>query len=444
LPSRDGKSICAVEANNGIKKSVSVTKQKLKTTGCKVAFTPAMEHFPDVNLGDLQSYMRLRLINLAVSMRKMDIYFNGAQLDNKYRLSAGDDQISLFSDNSLLMIASAQEFTQHTYVNGLFCRHGGSIPDAIASQIVIPLREMISKKHKIDMLPSQIKQHLKVGSWSTGFPNLQFDSQTKDRVTNPTGECLAFLNFDWKKLATQIMKTPSLIDPMIQSALYKKELADRLELARAQKAKKKVRIASHIECTGDKNRTLFLFEGESAANAFLEVRDPKKHGAYALRGKVLNTHGMKWVDIVKNRELSDLMEIIGLKPDKPATMLNYDRILITTDADLDGADITCLLVNFFSRWPELFDGIISRVKSPLWIGTSKTERIYCYSNAEYMKSQKRGIEWNYMKGLGRLEVEDYRTMIETPVIDKISYKGVESLTIAFGDSAQARKDWMQS
>ena len=190
----------------------------------------------------------------------------------------------------------------------------------------------------------------------------------------------------------------------------------------------------------------------SASSMGLSVRDPKYHGFYSLRGKVLNTHDMSAYDILKNKELSELVAIIGLDLTNPRlideegnSILNYGRIAVLTDADQDGASIFCLLLMFFSRWTELFsEGRLCRVNTPLYIARKKGKPDqYFYTSEEYEKADLKGWTVDYMKGLGSLEKNDYkRAVITEPFMTTITLDDMEKLNMSFGNNADKRKEWM--
>ena len=128
--------------------------------------------------------------------------------------------------------------------------------------------------------------------------------------------------------------------------------------------------------------------------------------------------------------------------------LNYGEIKIFTDADPDGYDIACLLLQFFSRWPDLFlQGRLKKLNTPLYVARKKgQETKYFYTAIDYEKEKSKLLSWDieYMKGLGSLIEEDYKMAINVPnntdfVYDRNSRK---SLDIAFGNSAEARKQWL--
>lgn len=130
------------------------------------------------------------------------------------------------------------------------------------------------------------------------------------------------------------------------------------------------------------------------------------------------------------------------------SILNYGEIKIMTDADPDGFDISCLLLQFFSRWPDLFlQGRLKRLNTPLFVARKKGETTrYFYSAIEYEKEKAKLAKWDieYMKGLGSLIEEDYKLAINVPNDTDFVYdrNSRESLNIAFGNSAEARKEWL--
>lgn len=128
--------------------------------------------------------------------------------------------------------------------------------------------------------------------------------------------------------------------------------------------------------------------------------------------------------------------------------LNYGEIKIFTDADPDGYDIACLLLQFFSRWPDLFlQGRIKKLNTPLYVARKKGQDTkYFYSAIDYEKEKSKLLSWSveYMKGLGSLIEEDYKLAINSPNNTDFVYdrNSRESLNTAFGNSAEARKQWL--
>lgn len=432
-----------------------------KENGTSVSFIPELSRFNLMDLtDDHRTYIKDRLSNLAVCYPGITFKFNDEtiQFRNLKTLASnfGEETVSLQTDNATYIFASSgldEEFRHLSYVNGINIKNGGSHVDYIIELVINSLRPLIKKKWKIEVLPNQVKQHLLLASWITKFPNLKFDSQTKERITNSRAEVIAALDAFEKEadvIARKIVNTDSIITPMIEAILHKKELADAYAAKAAMKKVKKKRIVNHLAASSNKpeEKELYLAEGLSAIGGLLEVRNPVTQGGYALRGKVMNTYGMKNVDIVKNKELSEVLSVLGLELDsEDISELTYGKIIGLTDQDTDGNAIFCLLLQFFSRWPKLFsEGKIGRVISPLYIAKKKADVRWYYTKEEFEaeSSLLSGYEISYNKGLGSLDITDYERMIKNPKIEMITLDDIGKLNMAFGDSAELRKDWMMN
>jgi DNA topoisomerase-2 len=343
-----------------------------------------------------------------------------------------------------------EEFRLLSYVNGIYIKNGGAHINYVLDQIISTLKEHIRKKYKIDVLSNQIKQHLLFASWMQNFPALRFDSQSKERITNTFSEIAAHLEgIDFDKIAKQILNTPEILDPMIQAILYKKEQAEARELAKKQKSTAKIRVVNHIAATDadPEKRILYIVEGLSAVGCHISVRSPKTDGAYPLKGKVMNVRGMKPVDIIKNKEIRELLSIVGLEFGKSAHNLNYGKIAIFTDSDTDGDHIFALLMNLFSNWPELFtDGRILRATAPLYYCTKGKDLKSYYTKDEFEAANTKGYTVDYFKGLGSMPKEVYKQCLQNPRFIKVNANKAdfEKLEMAFGDSADGRKEWMMT
>ena len=248
----------------------SVTKSKKNFT--EVTFLPDLDQFNkgEVSFENHADYIRQRLINLSVCYSKIKFTFNGELVswtDTTALANAFYKDNIIIKENDFTIIigstAEFQEFRFHSYVNGLHTPNGGAIIDYITSEVCGCLQPLIKKKHKIEVTPSQIKNNLFLGLYLSNFQNLKFDSQTKEKITNSKNEVAAyFSNYDFSNIAKKILTSENIINPIIQSILAKKELAERLELARKQKKSQKIDIVNHIQATyPDPNeRILFIAE----------------------------------------------------------------------------------------------------------------------------------------------------------------------------------------
>ena len=451
------------DGNNQITVTCSdnMTEVKYKQTkstnrGTRVSFIPDLVRFGLSDFDDDHAdVIRDRINNLAILYTGIQFTFNDEKISFKNikqvaknfhpnAISAEYDKVSLV----FAPAGSDEEFRCLSYVNGIYIKNGGAHVDFVMGKVIENLREHIKKKHKIDVLPNQIRQHLLFASWVSGFPALKFDSQSKERVTNSMSEVsIHFSDIDFDKISKQILNTPEILDPMIAAILYKKEMAEKLALQKKQKAVSKTRIVNHIAAT-DKDiekRTLFITEGLSALNGIVSTRNPATTGGISLRGKPVNVRGMKPIEILKNKEIFELLIVIGLEFGKPAIDLNYGRIAIMTDADVDGAAIFCLLLNLFSHWPELFhEKRIVKTVTPLYhCAKGKREKVF-YTKSEFDSFDNTGYTVSYFKGIGSLSTELYSECINNPKFIQIDYPegSHEKLEMSFGDDASKRKTWM--
>ena len=439
---------------NGMGSVSSVTViSDIKDRYTKVSFDPDLEFFGITEIdSDHINFIKDRIENIAACYPEITFTFNG----EKIKFKSPKDYASKFcqhyvmhSDPKNLIVFGPsddqEEFRLHSYVNGLWVRNGGTHENYITNKIIETLRAHIKKKHKIEVLPNAIRSHLTLVTVVRGFENLKFDSQTKERITNSTAELTAhFGHIDFDKLAKNILSTPEIIDPMIQAILYKKELQDLRELEKKKKKNAKKNVINHIAATSKdpQEKTLFLAEGLSAIGQLLNVRDSKIHGGYPLRGKVLNVRGMRPVEILKNKEIFELLSILNLEIGGSIDEMSYGTICVMTDADTDGDAIFCLLLNLFSNWPELFEqGRIKRLLTPLYVCTKGKQEKWFYTKEEFEAEDLKGYTVDYFKGLGTLTKEMYRKCIHEPRY--VTIKGdLDILEMAFGDDADKRKEWM--
>ena len=309
--SGDGKLNVIVRCLNGCE-TIETVAEKSKTRGTKVKFYPDLSLFKTKTIdNELIDLIEDRLMNLAICYPKVTFKFNDKKLSikNSTQLAKSfhENALAFDDENFNLVVAPTgddEEFRHLSFFNGIAIKNGGNHIDYFISGICNELIPLIKRKWKIEVLPNQIKQHLLLAFWVRNFPNPKFDSQSKERITNTIGEIKSFMNLDFTKIAKKIAATDEIIMPAIESILRKKEAIEKRAATNALKKVQKKKIANHI-AANDKDtekKTLFIAEGLSASGMGLSVRDPKYHGFYSLRGKVLNTHEMSAYDILKNKE----------------------------------------------------------------------------------------------------------------------------------------------
>jgi DNA gyrase subunit B len=188
-------------------------------------------------------------------------------------------------------------------------------------------------------------------------------------------------------------------------------------------------------------------EGLSAMGSILQKRNPARDGVYALKGKIKNARNLS--DLADNREILELMQILNLDPENPSLQCPYEKIVISTDQDPDGAHITSLLISLIFNW---FPWIIEKkmlhfLETPL-VSAGDKSKLYFYSLGEFKEAsaKKKFTNVRYLKGLGSLSLEDWDHVMKNKRIINIikDKKSAHFLDMAFGKSADARKIWLSS
>jgi DNA topoisomerase-2 len=181
----------------------------------------------------------------------------------------------------------------------------------------------------------------------------------------------------------------------------------------------------------------------------LKVRDPDKVGAYPLRGVIMNTWDMKPSEVLKNKELGELIAVLGLDINDPNSVDNmtYGQIASLTDADHDGiGHISPLLIAFFYKfWPRLLkEKRVYITRTPIMISTNgkETKWFYTYEEAANFKTKETGWKHRYIKGLGSLTEDEYDVIINKPTYDVVTVDDASYFQMMFGDDSTPRKEFM--
>jgi DNA gyrase/topoisomerase IV subunit B len=450
----DGTNKFTVICNDNAKiESVKVVKSTKKYT--KVTMQPDFARFGETSFDSImKALIEDRLHGLAIAFPKITFICNGntikAETAKNYVSKFGSSAV-VYSDAKVIlgfMPSVDGDLRYHSVVNGLTLYSGGTHIDYIMNSVVSTLREAIKKKHKFDIVPSQIKAHIQLISVIRDFKNAKFDSQTKEKLKNSNAEVAEYLSYiDYEMLAKQIMKDDSIILPIIETQLAKQALNDKRNEQDKNKKLKGKKVAKHLPATSTfvEQKSLFIMEGDSAVGPFASVRNAKTQGAIPLRGKVLNTFGKSNIKILENVVMSELMVVLGLELGKPPRGLTYGTIVIMTDQDVDGASIRVALINFFYNWPELFEK--NRVKilnSPRYILRSKKQRHYFYDSLELekYKGSRVGYDLAYIKGLGTLRLEEYRDVISDPYYETVTIDDPELFSMMYSEDTAPRKTFM--
>lgn len=447
-----------VRCRDGAEK-VDITVRSKAGNGTEVTFVPDFSLFEVDSLNELDTVALVedRLISLQMAFPEISFSFNKRKVKvsdlKKYAALFSDTAIIEKSDNLSFFFAPSEDgFRSNSFVNGVNTRQGGNYVDYVVNGVVEELVTMIKRKHKIEVMKTTIKGGLTFVKFARNFTNPKFDSQTKERLTNPYGNVREHFDAagvkDFQALARKIMGTPEIIDPIIEAQLAKKLAADKRAATLAQKKLRKVKVAKHIAANKD-DATLKIVEGDSAMGFLLKVRDPNKVGAFPLRGVIMNTWDMKPADVLKNKELSELIAVLGLDINDPDSVDNmtYQNVAALTDADHDGiGHISPLLIAFFYKfWPRLLnERRVKITRTPIMISSkgSDVKWFYTYEEASEFKSKHNDWKHRYIKGLGSLTEEEYDVIINKPVYDTVTVDDASIFQMMFGKDSAPRKEFM--
>jgi DNA topoisomerase-2 len=450
----DGKNAFEQTFSNNMRERTQAKIVKWKDHFTEIFYIPDLARFSLEKIdADHVEMMRKRCIDLAACNPSLTISFN----ETAYKFDKFADYCKLYVPDVVYeegarwkvgIAPSEGSFTQVSFVNSVETKDGGTHVDYIASQVIEWIRERVKKKHKVDLKPSELRNHFFLFV-QADIVNPAFSSQTKEKMITEAKE------FGSKfELADKTLKAV-LASEVVQRILdwaQQKALADeRKQLRELNKNLAKGKVLKLIDAKARYGRgdcTLALFEGDSASSAFRKYRDPQRQGAFPLRGKFVNVTEMPATKIIQNQEVKDILAATGLKMGEEPKELRYGKVLIYSDADPDGDSIAGLLINFFGRfWPELFNqGRVCRVMTPLVVAKRKGETLSFYSADEFNEwqaKQKDLSKWDvaYKKGLAALEDEEYREIIQNPNMFAIEADGSlkQTLDAWFGGDPAIRK-----
>lgn len=425
----------------------------------EITFATDFEKFGLENIDeDHYKMIEKRIYDLAACNPSLKIYFNGTLIN----LNSFEDYIKLYTDDyffecnknkswSIAIAISENGFQQISFANSTETYDGGTHVDYVMSQIVAQLREFFLKKHKVDIKPTELKNHMTLFLDSTVI-NPSFSSQTKEKLITEVKEFGTTFEVS-AKLVQSILKS-EIVNSILDWIEQKKNADDNKLQRELNKKLSKIKVEKLIDAKG-KDRwkcSLGLFEGDSAAGAFRKYRTADTMGAFSLRGKFINVSEITNQKLVQNTEAVNLMAAIGLKLGQPIELkhLRYGKIFFYTDADVDGNAISALLINFFFKyWPEIFERkMIYKVETPIVVAVPRAKgkkKILFYSQTEYNewadKNDLKTFEIKYKKGLAALVDDEYQDIINSPRLTLINKNDVSSgaLETWFGKNSDLRK-----
>lgn len=470
---RDGQSKMA-EFEKGILVNDPPIGPSSERNGTRVIFSPDASIFKNYHF--IPEYLENQIWNYAYLNAGLTINFNGKKffsdrglydlLSNKIdeesirypiiHLKGTDIEVAITHSGSY-----GEEY--YSFVNGQYTTQGGTHLAAFREAIVKTIREFYKK----DYDSSDIRQSV-VAAIAVRVQEPVFESQTKTKLGSQSigadGPTLRTFVNDFMKteLDNYLHKNPGVADALLkrilQSERERKEISGIKKLAneRAKKANlhnKKLRDCRvHYDdpkASEDvkNNSMLFITEGDSASGSITKSRDVQTQAVFSLRGKPLNCFGMTKKVVYENEEFNLLQHALNIEDG--IENLRYRKIVIATDADVDGMHIRLLIMTYFLQFfPDLVkNGHLFILDTPLFRVRNKKETIYCYSDEERQRAiHKLGSkpEITRFKGLGEISPEEFGTFIGEnirldPIILNKETKISDLLTFYMGKNTPDRQ-----
>ncbi|MFN3761341.1 MAG: DNA topoisomerase IV subunit B [Algoriphagus aquaeductus] len=473
---REGETKMA-EFEKGILVNDPAIDKTSERNGTRITFSPDASIFKNYHF--IPEYLENQIWNYAYLNAGLTINYNGKKyfsdkglydlLSNKVdeesirypiiHLKGNDIEVAITHSGSY-----GEEY--YSFVNGQYTTQGGTHLAAFREAIVKTIREFYKK----DYDASDIRQSV-VAAIAVRVQEPVFESQTKTKLGSqnigPDGPTLrTFVNdFIKMELDNYLHKNPGAADALLkrilQSERERKEISGIKKLAneRAKKANlhnKKLRDCRvhYDDPKGDediKNKTmLFITEGDSASGSITKSRDVQTQAVFSLRGKPLNCFGMTKKVVYENEEFNLLQHALNIEDG--IENLRYRKIVIATDADVDGMHIRLLIMTYFLQFfPDLVkNGHLFILDTPLFRVRNKKETIYCYSDEERQRAiHKLGNkpEITRFKGLGEISPEEFGNFIGEdirldPIILNKDTKISDLLTFYMGKNTPDRQNFI--
>lgn len=443
-----------------------------------VTFKPDYKRLGEDGLSaDMLALFKRRVYDIAaVTDKKVKVKFNGEVLPIKhfqqyidlYIGSKGETKRIYEEGNDrweyAVCVAPKEEFTQVSFVNGIFTSKGGKHVDYLLNQIVRKLIAYIAKKKKVDVKSSTIKEQIMLFV-RCDIENPTFDSQTKDYVTTPYSKfgssCTVSDKFIEKIAKLGIMEAACALTEVKEKGLAKKTDGSKTKSVRGIP---KLVDANDAGTAESQKCTLLLVEGDSAKAGVvsgLSKDDRNTIGVYPLRGKLMNIRGASLSSVANNNEINDIKQILGLESGKKYTVesakkkLRYGRVLFLTDQDLDGTHIKGLCINMFdTEWRSLLSipGFVGFMNTPILKARKGSQELIFYNDGEYQEwkaeNDSKGWKVKYYKGLGTSTAKEFKEYFEKKKVVVFNNSGEEckdAIDMVFNKKrANDRKTWLEA
>jgi len=412
-----------------------------------------LRHYSYLNAG-----LRLNLNGKEFVSRKglMDLVLEDLDKDNSEAIYAPLHYTSKTLEFCFTHTNSRYGETFYSFVNGQYTSDGGTHLSAFREGLLKAVNEYSKGKFDGDDVRECI-----IGAVAIRLKDPMFESQTKNKLGNTEirtelvskvrEELLHFFNRN-KEIATQILAKVQ------DTQQLRKELQAVKKLARERSKAITLRIPQLKDCKHHfdkakgkgKGSMVFICEGQSAAGSITSCRDVNNQAVFVLKGKPLNVWDLKRDIVYKNDEMYNLMRSLDIEDN--TNNVRYEKVILATDADVDGLHIRNLMITYFFRFFEqlVHDGHLYVLETPLFRVRNKQETIYCYSEDERNKASAKlgkSCEITRFKGLGEISPNEFKQFIgkemrmsQVEYATKPQVNGI--LTFYMGRNTPERKDYI--
>lgn len=441
--------------------------------GTFVSFQPDAELFGDYQFKD--TIIESMLWNYAYLNTGLTLAFNGKKFHSKNGLlDLLNDEITediryplihLKGEDIEVAFTHGSSYGEgyFSFVNGQHTTQGGTHQGAFREALAKTIQSFYQK----NLEPVDIRTSI-IAAISIKIIEPIFESQTKTKLGSqkmvPDGQTIRnyIYQFLSKQLDNYLHKNPeaakAILSKIQESEKSRKEIQGIRKLAKERAKKAKLHNSKLRDCRihMDSKKverewsTLFITEGDSASGSITKARDVQTQAVFSLRGKPLNSYGLTKKVVYENEEFNLLQNALNIEED--LEHLRYNRVVIATDADVDGMHIRLLLITFFLQFfPELIrEDHLFILQTPLFRVRNKKKTIYCYNEKEKQEALKKlgkQAEITRFKGLGEISPDEFRNFIGPDIrIDPVTIKKhtsiKELLSFYMGKNTQIRQKYI--
>lgn len=433
-----------------------ITESSDEENGTYISFQPDNSLF--VNYKFKEQFIETMLRNYTYLNTGLSIIYNGQRIVSRNGLVdlLNDNMTSqglypiihLQADDIEIAFTHTEQYGEeyYSFVNGQHTTQGGTHQSAFKEHIARTIKEFYGKNTDYVDIRNGI-----VAAIAVNVEEPIFESQTKTKLGStsmePNGVTVNkfvgdFIKQEVDNFLHKNTETSELLLKKIQeSERERKALAGVTKLAKERAKKANLHNQKLRDCryhlndakgrTQEEETCIFITEGDSASGSITKIRDVKTQAVFSLGGKPLNSYGMTKKVVYENVEFNLLQAALNIENGLDG--LRYNKIIVATDADVDGMHIRLLLITFFLQFfPELIKkGHVYILQTPLFRVRNKKKTIYCYSEEEKnnaIEELKPNPEITRFKGLGEISPDEFRNFIGKDMrIDKVSLKKTDAV-----------------